>query len=61
MSDAAEVRLEAETAIKQEFEPLEILRGSGNVHRDLSQDDADVKQFKALLRPKSSSPPTWTA
>ena len=30
-------------------EPLETIRGSGNVYRDLGQDDADVKQFKALL------------
>jgi len=31
------------------YEPLEVIRGSGNVYRDLGQDDADVKQFKALL------------
>ena len=30
-------------------EPLEVMRGSGNVYRDLGHDDADVKQFKALL------------
>src|SRR5665213_1610079 len=30
-------------------EQLQVLRGSGNVHRDLGQDNADVKQFKALL------------
>ncbi len=30
-------------------EQLEVLRGSGNVYRDLGQDNADVKQFKALL------------
>lgn len=30
-------------------EPLEVIRGSGNVYRDVGQDDADVKQFKALL------------
>jgi predicted XRE-type DNA-binding protein len=30
-------------------EPLEVTRGSGNVYRDLGQDDADVKQFKTLL------------
>ena len=30
-------------------EPLEVIRGSGNVFRDLGLDDADVKQFKALL------------
>ena len=30
-------------------ETLEVIRGSGNVYRDLGQNDADVKQFKALL------------
>jgi predicted XRE-type DNA-binding protein len=30
-------------------EALEVVRGSGNVYRDLGHDDADVKQFKALL------------
>ena len=30
-------------------ESLEIIRGSGNVFRDLAQDNADLKQFKALL------------
>lgn len=30
-------------------ERLEVIRGSGNVFRDLGQADADVKQFKALL------------
>jgi predicted XRE-type DNA-binding protein len=30
-------------------EPLEVVRGSGNVYHDLGQNDADVKQFKALL------------
>jgi predicted XRE-type DNA-binding protein len=28
---------------------LDVVRGSGNVYRDLVQDDADVKQLKALL------------
>jgi hypothetical protein len=28
---------------------LEVLRGSDNVYRDLGRDNADVKQFKALL------------
>jgi hypothetical protein len=28
---------------------LDVVRGSGNVYRDLGQDNADVKQFKALL------------
>jgi len=30
-------------------EPLKLIRGSGNVYLDLGQDDADVKQLKALL------------
>lgn len=30
-------------------EQLEVLRGSGNAYLDLGQDNADVKQFKALL------------
>ena len=30
-------------------EQLEVMRGSGNVYRDLGQDDADVNQFKAIL------------
>ncbi len=30
-------------------ESLEVIRGSGNVYRDLGQDNPDVKQFKALL------------
>jgi Helix-turn-helix domain len=30
-------------------EPLEPIRGSGNGYRDVGQDDADVKQLKALL------------
>ena len=28
---------------------LEIVRGSGNVFRDLGHEDADVEQFKAIL------------
>ena len=28
---------------------LDVVRGSVNVYRDLGQDNADVKQFKALL------------
>jgi predicted XRE-type DNA-binding protein len=28
---------------------LEVVRGSGNVFRDLGKDNADLKQFKALL------------
>lgn len=30
-------------------ERLEAVRGSGNVFRDLGKDNADLKQFKALL------------
>jgi predicted XRE-type DNA-binding protein len=30
-------------------EALEVVRGSGNVYRDFGDEDADVKQFKALL------------
>jgi hypothetical protein len=30
-------------------EKLEIVRGSGNVFRDLGQENADVEQFKAIL------------
>ena len=30
-------------------EPLEVIRGSGNVFRDFGQNNADLKQFKALL------------
>jgi predicted XRE-type DNA-binding protein len=30
-------------------EPLEVIRGSGNLYRDLGKDNADVKHFKALL------------
>lgn len=30
-------------------EPLEVTRGSGNVFRDLGEEDADLRQFKALL------------
>jgi predicted XRE-type DNA-binding protein len=30
-------------------ERLEVVRGSGNVFRDLGHEDADVEQFKAIL------------
>lgn len=30
-------------------EALAVVRGSGNVYRDLGHDDADLKQLKALL------------
>jgi predicted XRE-type DNA-binding protein len=38
---------EGDVAMKDQ--QLDVLRGSGNVYRDLGQDNADVKQFKALL------------
>ncbi len=30
-------------------EVLEVIRGSGNVYRDLGKENADIEQFKALL------------
>jgi predicted XRE-type DNA-binding protein len=30
-------------------EELKVLRGSGNVYRDLGKEDADIEQLKALL------------
>jgi predicted XRE-type DNA-binding protein len=30
-------------------ESLEVIRGSGNVYRDLGKENADIEQFKALL------------
>jgi predicted XRE-type DNA-binding protein len=39
--------IEGDAALKSE--PMKVIRGSGNVYRDLGQDDADVKQLKALL------------
>ncbi len=30
-------------------EPMEVIRGSGNVFHDLGRADADLQQFKALL------------
>ena len=30
-------------------ETLQVVRGSGNVFRDLGRDDADLEQFKAIL------------
>jgi hypothetical protein len=30
-------------------EKLEVMRGSGNVFRDLGHKNADVEQFKAIL------------
>jgi predicted XRE-type DNA-binding protein len=30
-------------------EALEVIRGSGNVYRDLGKENADLQQFKALL------------
>ncbi len=39
--------IEGDAAMKNE--PLEVIRGSGNVFRDFGHDNADVEQFKALL------------
>jgi predicted XRE-type DNA-binding protein len=39
--------LEGEVAVKRER--LEVVRGSGNVFRDLGEKSADVAQFKAIL------------
>lgn len=30
-------------------EPLELIRGSGNIYRDFDMPDADVRQLKAIL------------
>ena len=30
-------------------EALEVIRGSGNVYRDLGKENADIEQFKAIL------------
>ena len=30
-------------------EPLELVRGSGNIYRDFNMPDADVRQLKAIL------------
>ena len=30
-------------------EPLELIRGSGNIYRDFDVPDADVRQLKAIL------------
>ena len=37
----------ADVAMKRER--LDVIRGSGNVHRDLGKNNPDLKQFKALL------------
>jgi len=42
-------------------EPLEAIRGSGNVFRDFGVADADVKQLKAILPPRSSRHSTRNA
>jgi len=39
--------IEGNAAVKNE--PLKLIRSSGNVYLDPGQDDADVKQLKALL------------
>ena len=33
----------------KKHDPLELIRGSGNVYRDLGKDNPDLKQFKAIL------------
>lgn len=30
-------------------EPFEVIRGSGNVYRDVGKDNADLRQFKVIL------------
>ena len=30
-------------------ETIDLIRGSGNVYRDLGKENADIEQFKALL------------
>lgn len=30
-------------------EQFEVIRGSGNVYRDLGKDNSDLRQFKAIL------------
>ena len=30
-------------------EPFEVIRGSGNVYRDVGKDNPDLRQFKAIL------------
>jgi predicted XRE-type DNA-binding protein len=39
--------IEGVTVMKKE--PLELIRGSGNVYRDFNMPDADVRQLKAVL------------
>jgi predicted XRE-type DNA-binding protein len=39
--------IEGDVAMKNE--KLEVMRGSGNVFRDLGYENADVEQFKAIL------------
>jgi predicted XRE-type DNA-binding protein len=39
--------MEGDVGMKSER--LEVVRGSGNVFRDLGHEDADVEQFKAIL------------
>ena len=42
-------------------EKLAVVRGSGNVFRDLGNKSADAEQFKATSLPKSSSRSTTSA
>lgn len=39
--------MKRENAVKRE--KLDVIRGSGNVFRDLGRENADVEQFKAIL------------
>ena len=44
---AIEWRVEGDPAMKEK--KLEVVRGSGNVFRDLGQEHSDLDQFKAIL------------
>ena len=35
--------------MKDRMEPLEVVRGSGNIFRDFARPDSDLQQFKARL------------
>jgi hypothetical protein len=39
-------------------EKLELVRGSGNVFRDLGREDSDIEQLKALLAARRSTATT---
>ncbi len=42
-------RTSAEAYVAMKREKIEIIRGSGNVYRDLGDEKADVRQLKAIL------------